>query len=202
MIIVFEGIDATGKTTISRMFKVHLEDKGFSVVLYTYPNKSSIYGSIIKLFLDAKLSLTPQEQFFLYILDMFRDREGILQSLSKGFIVIMDRYFTSTIAYQCAQGFDYSFAKKVVEYLDLPKPNAIVYLDLDPKFAIERKLKQKKSLDIFEREETFLAKVRKQYFIMIEEGYPTRNWIYVDASKSIEEVYSSILEYLNHYLHL
>jgi|UniRef100_A0A7J2U599 dTMP kinase len=200
MLIVLEGIDATGKTTISKMLKELMESRGFSVALYAYPNKTSIYGSIIKLFLDSKLSLTPEEQFFLYILDMFRDREDVLNKLSKGFIVIMDRYFTSTIAYQCAQSFNYDFAKKIIEYLKLPKPDVIIYLDLDPKIAIERKLRQKENLDIFEREEIFLAKVRKLYFTMIEEGYPTRNWIKVTASKNIGEVYNEVIESLNHYL--
>jgi dTMP kinase len=200
MLIVLEGIDATGKTTISKMLKELMESRGFSVALYVYPNKTSIYGSIIKLFLDSKLSLTPEEQFFLYILDMFRDREDVLSKLSKGFIVIMDRYFTSTIAYQCAQSFNYDFAKKIIEYLKLPKPDVIIYLDLDPKIAIERKLRQKENLDIFEREEIFLAKVRKLYFTMIEEGYPTRNWIKVTASKNIGEVYNEVIESLNHYL--
>jgi dTMP kinase len=202
MLIVFEGIDAAGKTTLSKMIKEYLENKGFQVALYAYPNKRSIYGSIIKLFLESKLNLSPQEQFFLYILDIFRDRQEILSRLSKGFILIMDRYYISTLAYQCALGFDYNFAKKIVEYLDLPKPNTIVYLDLDPKIAIKRKMKQKESLDIFEKDITFLSRVRDVYFMMLEEGYPIRNWIKIDASKDLEEVYNDVVNSLKEYLSL
>ncbi len=197
MLIVFEGIDASGKTTISRMVKEFLEVRGFKTALYTYPNKSSIYGSIINLFLKSKISLTPQEQFFLYLLDMYRDKQDVVDKLSKNFIVLMDRYYTSTIAYQCTQGFDYGIAKTVIEYLDMPKPNIIIYLDIDPKTAIERKLTQKKSLDVFEGNIEFLANVRKLYLKMAGEGYPTKKWIVIDASKEIKEIYKDVVKALN-----
>jgi len=197
MLIVFEGIDASGKTTVSRMVKEALERKGFRTALYIYPNKSSIYGSIIDLFLKSKIFLTPQEQFFLYLLDMYRDKQDVVDKLLKNYIVLMDRYYTSTIAYQCAQGFDYRVAKTVIEYLAMPKPDIIIYLDIDPRIAIERKLIQKKSLDIFEGNIEFLANVKKLYLKMIEEGYPIKRWIVIDAMKRIEEIYIDVIKALD-----
>ncbi|MEL9940641.1 MAG: dTMP kinase [Ignisphaera sp.] len=195
MLIVFEGIDAAGKTTMSRMVVEHIRGKGFEASLFSYPNYTSIYGSIIKLFLESKIWLSHQELFFLYILDMYREKQEVEKALASGRIVVMDRYYTSTIAYQCSLGFDYEMAKKVIEYLDMPKPDTIVYLDIEPRKAVERKARQKK-LDVFEKDVEFLEKVRKMYWRLIGEGYPTKNWIVVDASKSVDEVFSYIIERL------
>lgn len=195
MLIVFEGIDAAGKTTMSRMVVEHIRRKGFEASLFSYPNYTSIYGSIIKLFLESKIWLSHQELFFLYILDMYREKQEVEKALASGRIVVMDRYYTSTIAYQCSLGFDYEMAKKVIEYLDMPKPDTIVYLDIEPRKAVERKARQKK-LDVFEKDVEFLEKVRKMYWRLIGEGYPTKNWVVVDATKSIDEVFSYIIERL------
>ena len=195
MLIVFEGIDAAGKTTMSRMVVEHIRRKGLEASLFSYPNYTSIYGSIIKLFLESKIRLSHQELFFLYILDMYRERQEVEKALANGRIVVMDRYYTSTIAYQCSLGFDYEMAKKVIEYLDMPKPDTIVYLDIEPRKAVERKARQK-NLDVFEKDVEFLEKVRKMYWRLIDEGYPTKNWVVVDASKSIDNVFSYIVERL------
>ncbi|MEM0027583.1 MAG: dTMP kinase [Ignisphaera sp.] len=195
MLIVFEGIDAAGKSTMSRMVVEHIRRKGLEATLFSYPNYTSIYGSIIKLFLESKIRLTHQELFFLYILDMYREKPKVEKALSSGYTVIMDRYYTSTIAYQCSLGFDYEMARKIIEYLDMPKPDTIIYLDIEPRKAVERKAKQK-NLDVFEKDIEFLEKVRKMYWRLIGEGYPTKNWIVVDASKGINEVFSYIIERL------
>ena len=194
MLIVFEGIDAAGKTTMCNLLSDYLRGKGLRVAVYRYPNKSSIYGSIIRLFLESKISLSVEEQFLLYILDMVREKRSVLEASNQGCIVLIDRYYTSTIAYQCSQGFSYEAAKKVIEILSLPKPDAVIYLDIDPKTAVERKKRQKKELDVFERNTELLEAIRRMYMREAEEGYPTKNWIVIDATKSIEEVYKEVVE--------
>lgn len=196
MLIVFEGIDASGKTTVSKLVREYMQRRGFAVSIFSYPNYASIYGSIIKLFLESKIELTYQELFFLYILDMFREKPVVEKALSAGHIVIMDRYYTSTIAYQCSLGFDYEMAKKIIEYLRMPKPDTIIYLDIEPRKAVERKAKQKK-LDVFEKDIEFLEKVRKMYWKLINEGYPVKNWVIVDADKSIDHILNYIIERLH-----
>ncbi|MDK6028328.1 dTMP kinase [Ignisphaera sp. 4213-co] len=196
MLIVFEGIDASGKTTLSNLVKEYLLKKGFKVKMFSYPNYASIYGSIIKLFLESKIDLAYQELFFLYILDMFREKQEVREAIASGNIVLIDRYYTSTIAYQCSLGFNYEIAKKIIEYLDMPKPNIIIYLDVEPKIAIERKIKQKVP-DVFERNMEFLGNVRRMYWKLINEGYPIKNWIVVDASKNIDEVFNIVIKALN-----
>ena len=193
MIIVFEGIDGAGKTTMCKMLKSYLEQRGFSVAVYSYPNKSSLYGKIIRQFLSSEIVLDPEEQFFLYILDMYRDKKDVLGKISQGYIVLMDRYYTSTIAYQCSQGFDYNFAKHVIEYLRLPKPEVIIYLDIDPITSLKR-LESKEKLEVFERNISFLEKVRNMYLQMAKEGYPTKNWIHINAKNSIDKVFTEVVD--------
>ena len=192
IIIEFEGIDGSGKRTLSKMLKEELSKKNYKVCLYSYPDYKSKYGMIIKAFLDNEIELSVEEQFLLYLLDMLKDKKEIVQKIDDGFIVIIDRYFLSTIAYQCANNFDYGKAKYIIESIGLPLPNIIFYLEIPINLAIKRKSNQKSNLDRFEKNEQFLKKIIKVYEKMIKENFPT-HWIRLDATRKLEKVHEETL---------
>ncbi len=193
MLIDFEGIDGSGKWTQTKLLEKELKERGFDVAIYSYPNYNSEYGKIIEGFLDGKFDLNIDEQFLLYLTDILRDKKRIKEKLKKGSIVITDRYFPSTIAYQCANLFDFETAKKIVRLVDLTVPSVIFYLDIPADVAFFRKRKEKGMGDRFEEDISFLGKVRKIYERLIEEEFPISGWIRLDGREKAGDVYKQIL---------
>ena len=197
MIIDFEGIDGTGKRTQSNLLKSYFQEHGRKVILYSYPDYESKYGKIIKSFLDSQINLNIDEQFLLYLVDMVKDKENIQKLLQKDYILIMDRYFLSSIAYQCANGFDYQKAKKIIELLCLPIPSIIFYLETSIEVAQRRKSNQKGVVDRFESDIEFFQIVIKIYENLIKERYPSPNWIKLDGGLDSSSIHQKVITSLS-----
>lgn len=107
-LIVFEGTDGTGKSTQLGLLAEYLKANDFPVVITREPTEGS-YGQKIRSLYTNRGSTTPREELELFLLDRQEHVEQlILPSLKKGEIVLCDRYYLSTIAYQGANGFDVS----------------------------------------------------------------------------------------------
>ncbi len=197
-IIVIEGIDGAGKATQSRILKENLEKYGKEALIYSYPDYSSIYGKRIKSFLYKEINLNVDELFMLYLIDMIKDRQNIIEELSKGRYIIIDRFFFSTIAYQSAGGFDYSKAKEIVTLLDMPSPFITFYIDVPVEISMERKEKQKGKMEVdkFESNKKFLSDVSDYYKKLMEENFHSRKWERIDGSLKIDEISNLITENL------
>ncbi len=103
LLIVFEGIDGSGKSVQARLLAEDLGASGFSVTLTAEPT----HGPIGMKLRTLKERLSPEEELELFLQDR-RDhiRDVIEPGLSKGKIIICDRYVHSTVAYQGARGLD------------------------------------------------------------------------------------------------
>ena len=194
-LVVLEGTDGTGKATQSRLLRDYLTKSGAASISFSYPDYGSVYGKVIDDFLHGRKKLTPDEQFFVYILDMIKDISAVKEALGRGF-VIMDRYLFSTLAYQCANGFEYDRAKKIIPLTGLQKPDLTLYIDVPVDVSMERKLKQKGTVDNFEKDRDLLTKVKKNYSIMMSEGFYSGSWARIDGSQGIEKVSEAILSEL------
>ena len=197
IIIDFEGIDGSGKRTQSKLLEKELTRRGFLVTLYSYPDYESKYGKIIESFLNIEINLTIQEQILLYLLDFVKDEGEIRKKLDKGNIIIMDRYFLSTIAYQCANHFDYNKAKELIKLIDLPIPSIIFNLDLSVETSIDRKNKQKGTCDRFEKDRKLLKEVADVYSKMIAENFPSSNWIRLNGTENPEIINKKVISAVN-----
>jgi len=186
--IVIEGVDGAGCGSQTELLKERLNEKLSQPVLHIkYPNYNNPVGITIHKFLHEELALSPDMQFFIYSLDIFKDMNEIKKALEEGRIVLADRYFTSTLAYQCAQGFPLEKALRFAELFDFVRPDLIIYLKVSVETALERKKMEKSSLDMFERDLELKERVSKEY-----EGLASKSifgkWIVVDAERPIEEI--------------
>ncbi|MCL5428015.1 MAG: dTMP kinase [Candidatus Marsarchaeota archaeon] len=196
--ICIEGNDGSGKTTQVGLLKDALWKQGVDIGIYSYPTHDSRYGRIIRdEFLSGKVELSVEEQFLLYLLDMQADKKKIAADLSAGKVVITDRYFISTIAYQSAGKFDYEKAKAMEELMDLPRPDVIFYIDIPVLVAFERKMKQKGRADRFEGARSYLTKVGRAYEKLYNDRYGSRRWVKIDGLRSIEKIHREILDEVN-----
>ena len=177
-IVTLEGIDGTGKTTQMKRLVGALIESDVNVHFYKYPKKTD--DSPIYAHLRGKKKYTPKELAGFY-LDEMKNELPLIWEESKDGIVVLSRYFYSTIAYQGAKGIDKEMIKKANEEF-VVKPDLVFILDIDAKRGLERIQDRKKKDKLFERED-YLVKVRK-----IFRSFKGENIIHIDALKPKEEI--------------
>ncbi|MFH0885294.1 MAG: dTMP kinase [Candidatus Micrarchaeota archaeon] len=186
-LIVFEGLDGSGKTVQIELLRKKYPD----AMVFKYPTKSF---QMLNDYLEKKLELSSKSLFLLFLSDIANEQELVRVALDSGKTVILDRYVFSTISYELAD-IHFPQAKKIVEGLGFLKPDEVILLDIPPEVSQERKMKQKK-LDRYEENRDYLAKVRGNFLRLEEERFLTPNWHKVDASKGIESVHADIMKLL------
>ena len=191
MLIAIEGIDGSGKSTIANYLKEELEKEGFRVVVFKEPT-NSVHGQKIRQSFNNRLD--AHKELELFLLDRKHDVErNILPALKKGYIIVMDRYYYSTIAYQGARGIDIDKIKKMNEKI-APKPDLVIILDVKPEIGIRRIKERGDKPNKFEDLE-YLEKVRKIFLELKDD-----NIVIVDANKNIEFVKNEVLRVIKKFL--
>ena len=192
LFIVFEGIDGAGKRTLSKFTKSILESKNLKVALFEYPDYNSIWGKIINRYLYNEIELNVEEEFFVYFIDILKDQAEIDKLLKEGIFIISDRYFSSTVAFQCAKGFDYQKARSTINIMDVILPDLTIFLQIPPALAVERKYKEKEHLDRHEKDANLLKNVNLVYDKILKENMVSKKWIKIDGSKDLESMKNDI----------
>lgn len=105
-LIVFEGTDGTGKSTQLALLSDYLQNRGYSVVTTREPTEGR-FGQKIRSLYQNRGDCSPREELELFLADRKEHVDQLLApSIASGKIVLCDRYYLSTIAYQGAIGFD------------------------------------------------------------------------------------------------
>lgn len=188
---VLEGCDGAGVGTQSEILREKLMAKD-KVLFLRYPDYNDPTGMLIHDFLHEKVKLSKESLFCLYALNQLKDKEKIENALEKGRIALADRYFTTNLAYQCALGFDLEKAVQFAELFSMPKPDLVIFLKVSPETAMKRKLKEKGSVDIYEKDLGLQRKVNGMYEKLIREQIFAKEWAVVDGEKNIEGVADEI----------
>lgn len=181
ILLVLEGIDGSGKSTQARRLKKKLQALGLEVELFREPSRGK-WGREIKKKARLPDSLTPEEELELFQKDREENvRKNIRPSLEARRVVILDRYYFSTIAYQGAKGIDRQRIKRMNEKF-APQPDAVFILDVDAEKGLGRIRHRKKKDPLFERE-AYLDRVGE-----IFRSYKGNKFVHVDARQSKEEI--------------
>ncbi len=184
-LIVFEGIDGTGKSTQIQLLAEKLLAKGYDTVVTREPT-DGIFGKKIRQHFLERSTLSKEEELQLFLDDRMDHLQTLLHpALEKGQIVLCDRYFLSTAAYQGAIGFD---PQTIVEQNNFaPVPDLALILQLSPEESIRRITSYRgDNLNDFEQKEN-LEKVQ-QIFDNMKYPYIRR----VNALQNIEQVHREI----------
>ncbi len=181
--VTFEGIDGSGKSTLSKRVFEELERDGYDVVLTFEPTDQPI-GDIIRFGIEKEWD--PITIAFLFIGDRIEHVKIIKKWLKNGKIVICDRYADSTYAYQGAQ-LEESMKDSMKWLKNISKnfiiePDRTFLIDIDPRKSL-RRISDRKKLINFERED-FLKKVRENYLKLSNE----KRFLILDGKKSIDEL--------------
>lgn len=197
--LVFEGIDGSGKKTLCDYSQKIIENAGFNVKKYQYPDYESPWGKIINDFLSGSKELEVSIQFLTYATDIIKDQQEIKEHLEKGYAVLADRYITSTVAFQCARGFDLDKAITFVDIFEIIPPDIIFYMNVSPEIGRLRKKGQKGDLDRHEADIQFLEKVNNIYAQLYNRQFLAQKWIEIDANRKLAQVKERIkseIEYI------
>ncbi|AGR41713.1 dTMP kinase [Spiroplasma diminutum] len=192
--ISLEGIDGSGKTTISKMIKDNLMQKGYNVLLTREPGGEPLAEEIRRIILDEKTKINPWAETLLYVAARKQHLDSIiLPALKEGTIVICDRFMDSTSAYQgYARNIgmaDVSELQNIV--LGSTKPDLTIFFDITPKESQIRLMNRKRSADRMEQEDQkFHEAVYEGYQILISENSDRIK--VVDSRKPISEVIQQV----------
>lgn len=202
LFISFEGIEGTGKSTQVSMLAEYLRQKGRRVVRTMEPGGTEISMKIRELLLSLdSRGMDQLTELLLYNAARVQHiQEVIAPALSRGDIVITDRFSDSTIAYQ---GFARGIDLQLIDSLDKIATNKLrpaitLLLDVDVKTGLARNRALSKN-DRLECEDiSFHEKVRTG-FIQIAAREPNRVKI-VDASESLEGVHRKVVTIVSEFL--
>jgi dTMP kinase len=196
MIITFEGGEGSGKGTQIKLLETALADKGLAVLSIVEPGGTPAGQAIRDVLLNRKeLEILGVTETFLFSASRAQQvREVVRPALEKGAIVISDRSFYSTFAYQGhARGED---MKLITTLTDLAvgetKPDIVILLDLPPEIGLARKHSQNEVNRLDAESLTFHQKVREGYLELAKE-HPN-SWTVIDATLSVEQIHDLVLE--------
>ncbi len=164
-LIVFEGIDGSGKSTQIRLLADRLREMHIAFYTTMEPTDSPI-GSMIRQILTGRMHADPKVIAALFTADrldhLLNDVNGIARRIDEGTVVIMDRYYFSSYAYQSVD--------LPMEWLmhaneparDIMRPDMNLFIDIEPELAMERISKNRFQKELFE-ERSRLELVRNNY---------------------------------------
>ena len=154
-------------------------------------------GKKIREALSGKLKTTPLEMAEMFACDRAihntHPEEGINKALSDGIVVISDRYYYSSLAYQgAALGYD-TVAALNLDNESIRTPDKCIFLDLTPEKSLERIGKRGEATEIYENFE-YLTRTRAMFFDVFERLRARgENIAVIDASGSVSEVAEKVL---------
>jgi dTMP kinase len=197
-LIVFEGLDGSGKTTQSKLLFDALKKDGHSVELFAFPYRTTAIGQLLDQYLSSSTMVdsttSPAKKMdkhavhLMFSANRWEMSDTIRKLLNDNVTVILDRYNISGLAYSIANKLDRIWCESTD--IGLPLADVIIYIDIDTKICDERIVGDREIYEL----SNFQCKVAKAYQ-EIKLDYE-HNWITIDGRYSIEDIHNMIYEQL------
>ena len=185
--LVIEGIDGAGKSTLCAMLERKLAEEGHKVRVTQEPTHDEI-GSFIR---EGKVKgISQKAEALLFVADRAVHTERISEWMEEGYIVICDRYFASTVAYQSSGFNGEALDREWLIALNTPimvRPDLTVLLDIDPKKGLDR-IGERGELSKYEISH-YLENTRREYLRLADEY----DFMVVDAEESQTDIAEKII---------
>jgi dTMP kinase len=185
LLVVFEGLDQSGKQTQAERLRDRLVAAGRTVRLLSFPSYDTHLGAEIGRALKGERDYAADTMQLLYVANRFEWKPEIERELAKGTVVVCDRYLASSVAYGEAFGLDGQWLSEIQRYL--PQPDLTVLLDIDSQVSASRKTTDR---DKYERDLALLGRVRESY--LRQASAP--KWLRLDAGRDRDAVAADVFE--------
>ena len=181
-LIVFEGIDGSGKSTQLRLLADDLRDRDIAHLVTREPT-DGVWGRKIRAMARSGELVAPAEELRWFVEDRREHVATVLRpGIEAGQIVLSDRYYLSTVAYQGARGLDPDQLLAQAE-AEFPLPDLALIFALDPAAGLARVHARGGAAEPAFEEVAFLTRVAA-VFASLHRPYLAR----IDASGSIEAI--------------
>lgn len=183
--IVLEGLDGSGKSTQVKLIREYFDNKKIKYKYLHFPRTDSpVFGELVSMFLRGDLgdnnAVNPYLVALIYAGDRDNAKAMIQEWLNNDYLVLIDRYIYSNIAFQCAKINDFHEKEKLknwiinleYEFYKIPKPDLSIYLDVPFDFTKSNLTNAREGddrdylkgkADIHEQDIDFQEKVRQEY---------------------------------------
>lgn len=197
--IALDGPDGCGKTTQTKLLADWLKEQGVAVETFREPGGTAIGEKIRQVLLNPEhIAMSTAAEVMLYTAARVQLwAEKIAPALKENKCVILDRWLSSTCAYQgFAGGFGIDKVIKIAkDCLERPWPDLTIILDVDLKTAAAR---LKKNLDRMERKDDgYHKKVREGFLKLAEER---KDFVALDASGDIQTIHKQVVNTVENFL--
>ncbi|MDG1358493.1 MAG: dTMP kinase [Akkermansiaceae bacterium] len=185
-LIVIEGIDGTGKSTQATMIAEALRENKHEVIQSFEPTNGPWGKKLRDSATTGRLSI--QDELSYFVNDRREHVEQVIEpTMARGGIVVLDRYYFSTMAYQGARGIDTTTIRKENESF-APKPDLLIVLDLDVDTALQRIGVRDGEANEFEKRESL--NFCRELFLSLRQQDGAH---IIDANTSIKEVQEKLM---------
>jgi dTMP kinase len=193
-LLVFEGLDGSGKSTQAALLGKWLQSQGYRV-FFTEWNSSDLVAGVIRRGKKKGL-LTPTTFSLLHATD-FADRfdRKILPPLRAGYVVVSDRYAYTAFVRDAARGCDPAWVRTIYSFA--PRPDRVFYFRVPVGVTLRRKLASRLKINYYEAgmdlglsddlEESYVkfqTRLRREY----ERISSADNFTVIDATRRVEEI--------------
>ena len=217
-LIIFEGLDGSGKGTQTELACQSLRQKGYDPLKITFPDYESESSALVKMYLSGQFGQKPDDvnayaASTVYAVDRYASyKTSWGAAYRSNSLIISDRYTTSNAVHQCSKLppmhwdgflewlFDFEYKK-----LGLPAPDAVIYLAVDPdvsqRLIAERYNGDQTKMDIQEKDTEYLARSRAA----AEYCARKLGWKRIECTtvadgvktiRSVEDIHAEVLAYL------
>ncbi len=202
VLIAFEGIDGSGKSTQIRLLAERLQQMGISFYTTMEPSDAPI-GSMIRQILTGRMQADPKVIAALFTADrldhLLNDVNGVVRKIENGTVVLMDRYYFSSYAYQSVElPMDWLIhANEPCK--EILRPEINLFLDIEPKLAMERISKNRFQKELFE-EQSRLEQVRQNYLEAFDKLHGEERVIVINGNQDPQAVADDIWMVVQEYV--
>ena len=183
-LIVFEGLDQSGKQTQAERLRDWLKLEGHKARLVSFPDYATSIGEEIARALQGERDFGPDVMQLLYVANRYERKPDLLRWLGGGLILVADRYMASSIAYGEAQGLDSAWLTEIQKFL--PPATLTIMLDIAPETAVQRKSVDR---DKYERDLALQHRVRDSYHRQAAVG----GWVVLDGERTKDAIAADVL---------
>ncbi|MBQ9631925.1 MAG: dTMP kinase [Lachnospiraceae bacterium] len=196
--IVFEGIDGSGKSTQVKRLRNRLRDREIEHYVTEEPTDSPI-GGLIRQIMTGRVKTDNRVIAMLFAADrldhILNEKNGLLEKLNRGTLVISDRYYLSSYAYHAVDMPMEWVVEANAPSRELLQPDIHLFIDTDLEEVLHRIARRSGQQELFEKESR-LRRVRQKYLDAIAMLDGQENVVILDGNRPAEVIEQEVWEYV------